>query len=124
MNRNTEGPPNVWQDVKWDIESKILAGIFAAGERIPSARQIAESYCVGLSTGQKVLKALWHDGIIERRRGIGYFVRPFVREKIVGERKKGLERQIIAAMDEAETLGVDLLAMVQQLMGGKAVRKE
>lgn len=118
MNKNISKFPtqslDVWQDVKHDIEKKILSGTFAAGERIPSTRKLAEEYGVGLSTAQKVLNALESDGIIEPKRGVGFFVKPYIREKLFSAKKQNLEMTIISALAEAELLDIDLVAMVER----------
>lgn len=112
---------DVWRDVKHDIEMKIISGAFAAGERIPSTRRIAEYYSVGLSTVQKVLNALESDGIIEPQRGIGYFVKPYIREKLIASKKQALEIAIVNALSEAEILNVDLVAIVEKYKKMKRV---
>ena len=114
INKLSNQSLDVCQDVKHDIERKILSGIFAAGERIPSTRKIAKDYCVGQSTAQKVLNALEADGIIEPQRGIGYFVKPYIREKLIASKKQLLEMTIVNALAEADLLDVDLVAMVER----------
>lgn len=124
-NKNTHIalPPNVWQDVKSDIELKILTGAFAPGERIPSIRKIADDYGVGQTTAQKVLKTLWHEGIIEPRRGVGFFVRPYIREQLIASRKKILEKKVISAVEEAALINMDLLSIVEKYVKMKNEQK-
>ena len=110
---------NVWKGVKRDIELKILNGTFVAGERIPSVRKIAEDYDVGQTTAQKILNALCQEGIIESRRGVGYFVVPYIREQLISERKKSLERKVLSAVEEAEHVNVDLISMITEFQKKK-----
>lgn len=111
--------PELWKDVKADIEQKVLSGTYAAGERVPSVRKIAEDYNIGRTTAQKVLNALWQDGIIEPIRGIGFYVKPYIREQLISERKRNLEKMVMDAMEEATLIGVDLVSMVQAYAGMK-----
>lgn len=109
--------PNVsvlWQDVKADIVKKIISGEYAAGERIPSIRKIADSYNISLSTAQKVLQVLSQEDIIESKRCVGYFVKPYIREKLLIERRKKLEKVIQQACKEAATISVDIVTMVKR----------
>lgn len=108
-----------WQDVKDDIEYKILTGVFAVGERIPTTRKIAEDYDIGLSTAQKVLNILCEEGIIESKRGVGYFVKPYTKEQIQTERRKKLEKDIMNAVEEADLIEVNLLSMVERIYAHK-----
>lgn len=106
---------NKWQDVKEDIEYKILAGVFTAGERIPPTRKIAKDYNIGQSTAQKVLNKLCQEGVIESKRGIGYFVKPYTKEQILTDRKRNLEKTVLNAVREAELINVDLLPMIEKM---------
>lgn len=108
-----------WQDVKDDIEYKILTGVFAVGERIPTTRKIAEDYDIGLSTAQKVLNILCEEGVIESKRGVGYFVKPYTKEQIQTERRKKIEKDIMNAVEEADLIEVNLLSMVERIYAHK-----
>lgn len=106
--------PNVWEDVKSDIELKILSGVYMPGERIPSVRKLAEYYGVGQTTAQKVLTALWQEEIIESKRGVGFFVRPYTKEPLTTKRKESLEKRVKGIVEEAALLNVDLPSMVDE----------
>lgn len=108
-----------WQDVKDDIEYKILTGVFAVGERIPTTRKISKDYDIGLSTAQKVLNILCEEGVIESKRGVGYFVKPYTKEQIQTERRKKLEKDIMNAVEEADLIEVNLLSMVERIYAHK-----
>jgi len=57
-----------------EIQSAIVAGVFAEGERIPSARELALELRVNPNTVQKAYTELVELGVIESKRGIGKFV--------------------------------------------------
>ena len=115
--------PNVWQDVKKDIEYKILTGVFIAGERIPPIRKIAKDYSISQCTAQKILNTLYQEGIIESKRGVGFFVKPYIREKLLSEHKRNLEKIVINAVEEAALIGVDLMSMVEKYIKIKSDNK-
>lgn len=115
---------NVWEDVKLDIERRILGGEFTGGERIPSVRALAEEHNISESTAQKALNALRQAGIIVPKRGTGYFVKPYVREQIIAERKKALEKAVVRAIEEAELIDVDILAMVKACVSMRQSRSK
>ena len=105
--------PLLSQDIKNDIELQIIAGRFAVGEQIPSVRRIAESYNVSLSTAHKVLSLLLQEDIIVAEKGKGFFLKPFIREKLVTNRKKMMEKQMADVIREADIIGFDLIAMIE-----------
>ena len=58
-----------------------LRGLIESGERkegdkMPSERQIMETYVAGRTTVRLVLAKLAAQGLVEARHGSGYFVRP------------------------------------------------
>ena len=57
-----------------EIQSAIVAGVYAEGERIPSAREMAQLLKVNPNTVQKAYAELVDLGVIESKRGIGKFV--------------------------------------------------
>lgn len=114
FNSNLAHSPLVSQDIKNDIELKIIAGRFAVGEQIPSIRRIAETYNVGLSTAQKVLRELLNDGVIEAEHGKGFYLKPFIREKLAANRKRIMEKHMADIIHEADIIGFDLAAMIER----------
>ena len=52
------------------------------------------------------------EGVIESKRGIGFYVKPYVREKLMSEKKKDIEKQVISLLQEAELLKIDLISMI------------
>ncbi len=57
-----------------EIQSAIVAGVYAEGERIPSAREMAQLLKVNPNTVQKAYAELVDLGVLESKRGIGKFV--------------------------------------------------
>lgn len=105
-----------WQSVKNDLELKIIRGEYKAGERIPPVRKIAEIYDIGTSTATKTLLQLCEDGTIYQRRGVGCFVKPYVREKLIAKHKRQLEKIILNAFDYADMIGVDPMLIINTIM--------
>lgn len=104
-----------WLNVKNDIELKIISGEFSAGDRIPPIRKIAAIYDIGTTTAAKVMERLCNDGTIYKRRGVGYFVKPYTKDRLCAEHKKNLEKIIINAFEYADVIGVDIMVIVSQI---------
>jgi hypothetical protein len=62
--------------IREDLRRQILSGRLAPGARLPTERQLAVRYAVSATTINKVMTALDLDGLLERRRGTGTYVRP------------------------------------------------
>ena len=104
-----------WLTVKNDLELKIICGEYVAGERIPPVRKIAEIYSVGTSTATKTLAQLCQDGTIYQRRGVGYFVKPYVRERLITEHKRNLEKMIRNVFEYADMIEVDPMLIIEKI---------
>lgn len=113
--KKTNQSLDVWQIIKTDIENKIISGYYAAGSKLPSIRKVSEEYEAGQATVQKVFSILCREGIIESKHGVGFFVNAYIRERLVTERKWGLEKKAKELVEEADLIGVDLLPIIKRL---------
>ena len=69
------------------ICDEILQGQYKAGERIPSVREYAATVEVNANTVVRSFDYLQGQDIIYNKRGLGYFVAPGGRERILELRK-------------------------------------
>ena len=77
-------PHPLHQQIRTDIEAKILDGEWGAGERIPYEHELTNQYGCSRMTVSKALSALAEAGLIERRRRAGSFVaRPRVHSAVL-----------------------------------------
>lgn len=57
-----------------EIRGQIHSGELAAGERVPSTREITRRWGVAMATASKVLATLREEGLVRTRRGVGTVV--------------------------------------------------
>ncbi|MGM0138295.1 hypothetical protein IGI65_000709 [Enterococcus sp. DIV0755b] len=57
-----------------DLEDKIASGQLAAGDQLPTEKELAEQYHVSRITSKRALNELEQQGLIKRTRGKGSFV--------------------------------------------------
>ena len=99
------------EQVATQIRHAIARGELRAGERLPSARDLAASIDVNMHTVLRAYAELQDDGLIELRRGRGATV---IRS---GNASFDRLRALVTELrDQAETLGVpldDLYAMIK-----------
>lgn len=60
--------------IRSDYESRILSGLLAPGERLPTERALMQAYGCSRMTVNKALSALLSAGLIDRRKKAGTFV--------------------------------------------------
>ena len=91
------------------IEERILSGGFTPGDRIPSVREWGATIGVNPNTVARSYDVLSERGIIENKRGIGFFVRADARESILAlRRKEFIDTELPEFIRKAELLGIDL----------------
>ncbi|MDD3946224.1 MAG: GntR family transcriptional regulator [Clostridia bacterium] len=106
---------NLWEAVKTDLEIKIMNGIYAAGERLPTIVEMTEIYGIGNTTAQKIIDKLHEEDIIVKKMGVGCFVKPYVREKIRDKLRLILDDKIVSAIDYGNKLGVSKEEIIKQI---------
>ena len=99
---------NLWLDIKADIEIKIITGEYEPGMRVPSITQLAGLYNIGSTTAQKVLEALCDEKTIYKRQGVGYFVKPHVRDKLAATHYTVLINRLSDVISYGVSLGYDI----------------
>ncbi len=81
-------PKGIYQQIAEQVRSRIAGGEWKAGERIPSIREMAVNLGVNPNTVTRSYQSLLDSGVIDNRRGIGYFVATEAQERIVDDLKK------------------------------------
>ena len=59
------------------LRNRVLAGVFAIGEKLPSEQELTREFGVSRITVMRALNDLSHDGLIRRKQGAGSFVKAF-----------------------------------------------
>jgi len=64
----------IFQQIADTLSHRILDGRIRAGDRVPSVRDLAEEFEVNRNTLLRTYSLLSDAGIIENKRGVGFFV--------------------------------------------------
>lgn len=107
MNKITH-PNTIWIDIKKQIEFAIINGTYKSADKMPSITEVAELYDCGKSTAQKVLEEMFNEGYITKQKGVGYFVKPFVRDKLIDKYMKIWEQDLSHSISDAKLLNVNI----------------
>lgn len=89
------------------ISDEILNGTYDIESRIPSVREYAASVEVNANTVVRSYERLTAKGLIYQKRGIGFFVAPDARDKILKERSEDLiSRQLPPLFKTFKAVGI------------------
>jgi DNA-binding transcriptional regulator YhcF (GntR family) len=87
---------------------RILSGDLKPEDRIPSVREYGADVGVNPNTVMRTYEKLTQEGIIYNKRGIGYFVSPDAREKVLeAERKEFFENDLPMILRKMKLLKID-----------------
>lgn len=88
---------------------EIISGTYQDDARIPSVREYAVLLQVNTNTAMKAYDQLARDEIIYNKRGLGYFVMPGAKQKIMeARRKEFMDMTLPELFRNMRMLGIDI----------------
>lgn len=123
---NASNDPPIYLVIAQKVREKIVAGELAAGARVPSTNQLARELRINPATANRAFSVLVDEGLLEKRRGIGMFVRPGAREALrTAGREDYAERVLGPVLAQGANLGftvTQLMTFVRDYFAREALR--
>jgi GntR family transcriptional regulator len=88
MSMEFKNTKSIYLQIADNMVERMMDGTHPPGEKIPSVRECAATMGVNPNTILRTYNDLQMKQIIENRRGIGYFVAPDARDKIIQWKKE------------------------------------
>ncbi len=102
----------IYLQVRATVVERIVQGFLAEGESVPSVRQVAAEEKINPLTVSKAYQMLVEEELLEKRRGLGMFVREGAQAKALAqERETFLEEEWPKILDRIEGLGLDAASL-------------
>ena len=106
----------IYLQLKDQIKDMILAGDIAEGEALPSVRQVAIDYKVNPITVSKSYQILVDEQLVEKRRGLGMFVKPGAAKKLqVNENEQFINEDWPKILTKIQHLNLDTTQLIESL---------
>jgi len=103
----------IFVQIRQRLADMILRGAVGEGEALPSVRQIAAELSVNPLTVTKAFDALAEAGVVEKRRGLGMFVKSGARPQLLAhERARFLQEDWPRIAARMEALDLDLSTLL------------
>jgi DNA-binding transcriptional regulator YhcF (GntR family) len=91
------------------IKNDILNGELGADDPVMSTNQYAAFYRINPATAAKGFHQLVDEGVLYKKRGIGMFVHPGARDRLLKERRERFFTEVVDAMvAEARVIGIPI----------------
>lgn len=120
-----DGPEPIYIQIAQMIRAQVLAGELKEEEQVMSTTQFATTFRINPATAQKAFAGLVEEGVLYKRRGLGMFVAPQARERLLDDHRKRYFEEVLApALQQADILGIptdEVVAYVRGV-GGRPAR--
>ncbi|NGM80863.1 GntR family transcriptional regulator [Paenibacillus sp. 7124] len=108
---NSSGEP-IYAQIVSQIRQLILQGELAAGDPLPSIRQLAKDLQISVITTKRAYEELEREGLVNSLVGKGSFVSGMNQQYIREQRCRLLEEKMKEVLEESRLLGIGFAEMV------------
>lgn len=114
------GSQPLYRQIATQLEELIFTGAFAEGDQVPSTTQLSQQLHINPATVLKGMNMLVDEGLVEKRRGLGMFVKDGARQKIMERRKDNFYQDYIKGLlVEAHKLGITKQHLLELIERGE-----
>lgn len=105
----------IYRQLRDRLVELMLEGIYADGDAMPSVRQVATEQRINPLTVSKAYQLLVDEDLVEKRRGLGMYVREGAMEHLLQqERERFLREEWPMVLERIERLGLSVDALLDQ----------
>jgi GntR family transcriptional regulator len=119
MSTDFKSTKGIFQQIADTLSHRILEGTLQAGDRVPSVRDLSEEFEVNRNTLLRTYSLLSDAGIIDNKRGVGFFVADDAVERIRSREKAAFfADELPDFLNKVRLLGLtknDLAELLNQL---------
>src|ERR1700757_2607552 len=120
----SDGQP-IYRQLRDRVVAMILDGVLKEGDPLPSVRTVAADYRVNPLTVLKGYQQLVDEELVEKRRGLGLFVKPGARALLLaGERHKFLTEEWPRTSATIQRLGLSAKELLKAMHADTSKEKE
>lgn len=113
---DSHGGTPIYRQIMDQIRRQIMTGQMVAGEQLESVKQLSSRLKVNPMTISKAYGFLVEEGLVERRRGLGLFVKQIRKDRASRIRDRMLEDALKKAAALAVQIGVSESEAVELLI--------
>jgi GntR family transcriptional regulator len=111
-----DGAEPIYRQIAQQLRDDVVAGRLREEEQVMSTTQYASQFRINPATAARAFTDLTDEGVLYKRRGVGMFVAPGARERLVADRR---ERYLVEVLDpalrEARVLGIPAATVVEHV---------
>jgi GntR family transcriptional regulator len=105
----------IYRQLRDRVVAMILEDTLKEGDPLPSVRSVAAEYQINPLTVLKGYQSLVDEGLVEKRRGLGMFVREGAHRALMkNEREQFLKNEWPLMLQRIQRLGLDLMQLARE----------
>ncbi|WP_083649159.1 GntR family transcriptional regulator [Cellulosimicrobium sp. CUA-896] len=113
-----DGPEPIYLQIAQMIRAQVLAGETAEEEQVMSTTELATTFRINPATAAKAFGQLVDEGVLYKRRGLGMFVAPGARERLLARYRARFFDEVLApALAQAAVLDIPTAQIVDYVLG-------
>ncbi len=114
MEPNWSDNQPIYRQLRDRVVAMILEDALKEGDPLPSVRSVAAEYQINPLTVLKGYQSLVDEGLVEKRRGLGMFVKEGARRNLMkNEREQFLKNEWPLIMQRIERLDLDVQELIK-----------
>ena len=115
MDREWNDSQPIYRQLHERLVAMILDGVLKEGDPLPSVRTIAAEYRINPITVLKGYQHLADEGLLEKKRGLGMFIKPGARDRLLrAEKQKFLKEEWPKIQSTIQRLGLSTDELLQR----------
>lgn len=120
MEPNWSDNQPIYRQLRDRVVAMILEDALKEGDPLPSVRSVAADYQINPLTVLKGYQSLVDEGLVEKRRGLGMFVKEGARKSLMkNEREQFLSNEWPLILQRIQRLGLELMDLARDAEKGK-----
>lgn len=120
MEPNWSDNQPIYRQLRDRVVAMILEDTLKEGDPLPSVRSVAAEYQINPLTVLKGYQSLVDEGLVEKRRGLGMFVKEGARRNLMkNEREQFLKNEWPQILQRIQRLGLDMMELMKLDTDGK-----
>lgn len=109
MDPNWNDNQPIYRQLRDRVVAMIIDGTLKDGDALPSVRNVAAEYQLNPLTVLKGYQALVDEDLVEKRRGLGMFVKEGARKQLTrNERQRFIDEEWPGVVETVRRLGLDI----------------
>lgn len=112
-----DGHQPIYRQIAEQIRDDVVDGALLEEEQVMSTTQYATTYRINPATAAKAFAELTEEGVLYKKRGLGMFVAPGARARLLERRRERYFDDLIGpAVAEARRIGIPLRVVAAYLL--------